>query len=285
MSEILRGFVTPVVLGFVVSTMLHVGATQPPTRILRYLENWPFVLKMIVANFVAAPLLMYLVLRFTSFDSAIDAGLIVFSLCAGAPFLIELTRRADHDLALGAFTMMLLMVLTVAVAPIVLPFLLEGVRVDSWAVARALLLQMLLPIGVGMLASQLAPSATRRVEPVLAKVSRGAMYAVIVVTLLAYWPSARAIFGTGAILAALGFVAGAFGIGYLAGWGADHLEDIGALGTAQRNTGAGFVIATQNFDDPDVLVIMTIASTFGMVLLLLVAGLLTRDNAPRIVNV
>src|SRR3712207_8651791 len=45
--------------------------------------------------------------------------------------------------------------------------------------------------------------------------------------------------GTGAILVGLAFVAAAFGIGYLAGVGKDHLEDVGGLGTAQRNTAAG----------------------------------------------
>ena len=50
------------------------------------------------------------------------------------------------------------------------------------------------------------------------------------------------------------------------------------MGTAQRNTAAGLIVATQNFSDPNVLVMMTLASTVGMVLLLAIARAISRDN-------
>ena len=77
------------------------------------------------------PLVMMLILSFTSFDPALEAGLLIFSLCAGAPFLIKLTQTSGHDIALGAATMLLLMVVTVAYAPIVLPLFLSGLNVDA----------------------------------------------------------------------------------------------------------------------------------------------------------
>jgi BASS family bile acid:Na+ symporter len=93
------------------------------------------------------------------------------------------------------------------------------------------------------------------------------------------------IFGTGAILVGLAFVAVAFGIGYFTGRGADHLQDVGGLGTAQRNTAAGLIIATQSFDDPNVLVMLTLANTLGIVMLLLIARALSRDNKVDITPV
>ena len=56
-----------------------------------------------------------------------------------------------HDVALGAAVMMPLMVVTVVYAPIMLPLVLSGISVDAWAVAKSLLLQLLLPIAAGML--------------------------------------------------------------------------------------------------------------------------------------
>jgi bile acid:Na+ symporter, BASS family len=53
---------------------------------------------------------------------------------------------------------------------------------------------------------------------------------------------------------------------------------VGGLGTAQRNTAAGLIIATQNFSDPNVLVMITIANTLGIIMLLLIARVLSRDN-------
>lgn len=280
MFEFFRGLVGVVIPVFVVSTMLNVGLTQKPREILGYLGNWPFVLKMVVANFVLAPLLMVLILRSTSFGPTLQAGLLVFSLGAGAPFLIKLTQTAEHDLALGAATMLLLVVLTAVYVPLVLPALLPGMPVDAGAIAGSLLRRMVAPIVLGMLVAQFASGPAGKVQPWAARLGSVALYGAIVATLVGYFPDMADVFGTGAILAGLGFIAGAFGIGYLAGHGEDHLEDVGGLGTAQRNTAAAMTIATQNFRDPEVLVVITLASTLGIVMLMLVARGLSRDNPP-----
>jgi BASS family bile acid:Na+ symporter len=102
MLEFFRSIVQFIALIFVVSTMLNVGLTQKLSDIIGHLKNYPFALKMLAANFVVAPLLMIAALYFAPFDPALKAGLLIFSLCAGAPFLIKLTQSAEHDMALGA---------------------------------------------------------------------------------------------------------------------------------------------------------------------------------------
>jgi BASS family bile acid:Na+ symporter len=178
--------------------------------------------------------------------------------------------------------MMLLMVVTVVYTPIVLPLVLSGISVDGWAVAKSLFLQLLLPIAAGMLVMQFLPYFARTVQPWVGWAGNIALYVLVGATLIGYFPNMIAIVGTGAILVGLTFVAAAFGIGYLAGTGKDHLEDVGGLGTAQRNTAAGVIIATQNFSDhPNVLVMITLANTLGIVMLLLIAKALSRDNLRR----
>lgn len=278
MFEFLRSAVQFIAPVFVISTMLNVGLTQKLSAIFAYMKNWSFVVKMLAANFVFAPLLMIVALRFAPFDPALKAGLLIFSLGAGAPFLIKLTQTAQHELALGAAVMMFLMVGTVVYMPAVLPLVLSGVTVDALAIAKSLLLQMLLPIGVGLLAAQLLPSLSMKVQPWVGRIGNLAMYAMVLATLVGYFPNLVKIVGTGAFLVALVFVAAAFGVGYLAGWGKDHLEDIGGLGTAQRNTAAGVIVAIQNFKDPNVFVMLTLANVVGIVLLLFLAKKLSRDN-------
>lgn len=137
---------------------------------------------------------------------------------------------------------------------------------------------MLLPIGVGLLAAQLVPSLSKNLQPWVGRIGNLAMYAMVVATLVGYFPNLVKIVGTGAFLVGLVFVAASFGLGYLAGWGKDHLEDIGGLGTAQRNTAAGVIIAIQHFKDPNVFVMLTLANVLGIVCLLLLAKKLSRDN-------
>lgn len=272
-------FIAPV---FVICTMLNVGLTQKPAAIAEHLKNWPFDLKMLAANFIFAPLLMIGALYFAPFSPALKAGLLIFSLGAGAPFLIKLTQTSEHDLALGAAVMMLLMIVTVIYMPLVLPLVLSGVSVSALAIARALLLQMLLPIGVGMLAALVLPDLSKKLQPLVGGLGNLAMYAMVVATLVGYFPNLLQIIGTGAFLVGLGFVAAAFGLGYLAGFGKDHLEDVGGLGTAQRNTAAGVIIAIQNFSDPNVFVMLTLANILGIVMLMILARFLSRDNKVRL---
>jgi BASS family bile acid:Na+ symporter len=272
----LAGFAVPI---FVIATMLNVGLTQKLSAIVAYWQEWPFVLKMLLANFVLAPLVMILATNVLTFDPALEAGLLIFALCAGAPFLIKLTQASEHDMALGAATMLLLMVGTVVYAPLVLPLVLEGVSVDAWAVARSLFLQLLLPIAAGMLLAHFLGRLAKTIQPWVAQLGNSALYVVIGAALIGYLPDMLRIVGTGAILVGILFVLVAFGIGYSMGGGQDRTQDVGGLGTAQRNTAAGMIIATQNFSDPNVFVMLTLANTLGIVLLLLIARRLSRDNA------
>ena len=271
MFEFFRSLVEMVAPVFVMSTMLNVGVTQRLSDITGHLKNYSFVLKMLLANFVLAPLVMIVVLTFTSFDPALRDGLLIFALCAGAPFLIKLTQTAEHNVALGAAVMILLIAATAIYVPIVLPLVMSEIAVDGWAIAKTLLLQLLLPIAVGMLAVQFLPDVAKKMQPWVGLVGNITLYVLVAATLIGYFPNMLSIVGTGAILVGLAFVAAAFGIGYLMGGGKDHLEDVGSLGTAQRNTAAGVIIATQNFDDPNVLVMLTLANVLGIVMLFLIA--------------
>jgi BASS family bile acid:Na+ symporter len=78
-----------------------------------------------------------------------------------------------------------------------------------------------------------------------------------------------ALFGTGAILATLLFLAIALLGGYLLGGPATDTKRVLALGTCQRNLSAAFIIAAGNFaDQPNVLVYLAAAGLVGMVIIL-----------------
>ncbi|HET7583488.1 MAG TPA: bile acid:sodium symporter [Gemmatimonadaceae bacterium] len=278
MFEVCRTIARFAVPVFVIATMLNVGLTQKPSEIVRYLRKWHYVLRMLVANFVVVPLLMIVILSVTSLPPAYRTGLLIFSLGAGAPFLIKLTQLAKHHLALGAAIMMLLVLATIVYMPLVLPLVVNGASGDAGVIARTLLRQMLVPLGVGMLVARLATGPARAVQPWVALLSNIALYVVLVAIVIGYFPNLGGIITSGALAAAMVFILLAFGVGYVAGWGRDHLEDVGALGTAQRNTAAGLIVAAQDFADANVLVVMTVASTASLAILLILARGLGRDH-------
>lgn len=272
----LTGYALPV---FVISTMLNVGLTQKPTAITENLRQWRFLIRMLFANFIIVPALMYSLVNLVGdYSPAQQAGLMIMGVCAGAPFLIKLTQTSENDIALGATVMMVLMVSTVFVAPVLLPVVIQGLEVDAWAIARSLSLQMLLPIAVGMILAQAMASLAGRIQPWVARIGNYALYVVLIATIIGYWPDIQDLFGTGSILGGLVVLLLAFFVGYLFGDGQDHLQDVGGLGTAQRNTAAAMIIAADNFTDTDVFVIVTLVNTLGIVMLLIIARGLSKGS-------
>ena len=63
----------------------------------RALEEHTFHPEMLLANFVLVPLFTIVILNIVSFDPALKAGLLLFGLCAGAPFLIKLTQVSEKQ--------------------------------------------------------------------------------------------------------------------------------------------------------------------------------------------
>src|SRR3954449_12184452 len=148
--EILAKAVPVALLVFVVSSMLAVGLSLTVGQILVPLRNARLVILALVANFALMPLAALLIARVFRLDQPLGVALLLLGGAAGAPFLPKLAGVAKGNLAFAVGLMVLLMVLTVAYMPLVLPLLLEGVSVDPMKIARSLLLLMLLPLGAGL---------------------------------------------------------------------------------------------------------------------------------------
>src|SRR5215472_10513367 len=148
--EFLTKIVPIAMLAFVVSSMLAVGVSLTIAQILAPLRNGRLVLLALIANFVVMPACALVIARLLRLDQPLGIALLLLGAAAGAPFLPKLVGIAKGNLAFAVGLMVLLMVLTVAYMPLVLPLLLEGVSVDPVKIGRSLLLLMLLPLGIGL---------------------------------------------------------------------------------------------------------------------------------------
>lgn len=278
MIEFLQSASGYLVTVFVVTSMLNVGLTQKPARILQHLRNYQFLLAMLVVNIVVVPALMIFALRIVPVTPHYEIGLILFGVAAGAPFLIHLTKTSQRDLALGATVLMVLMFSSVLTMPLLLPFLIEGIEVGARQIIAPMLIQMVLPMIIGMLLLQFLESFTAIIQPWVAKISNITLYALIVAVLVGYGgnlldPQIWVAIAVGLVVLVL-----AFFIGFMMGDGHDQLKDVGGLGTAQRGTASALIVASDAFDDPLILVIITILNTVGVVVLILAAKWLSPDH-------
>ncbi|OBK69615.1 bile acid:sodium symporter family protein [Mycolicibacterium fortuitum] len=264
------------VVFFVVSSTLVVGLSLTVGQIVAPLKNIRLVALSLTANFVLAPLAAFGLWKAFGLDEPLGIGLLLCGLAAGAPFLIKLAEFAKADMAFAVGLMVLLMVVTVGYVPLVLPMFVAGTAVNPARIAVSLVVLMLIPLAAGLALRARGPGIAARFRPVIGKVSTLSMILVVVLTIAAHFNSVLSVFGTFGILAAVVYTMICAGIGWLLGGSA--ARDVLSLGTAQRNAAAAFVVAGQNFDDPKVVVMITVVLIVEFLMLLPFARRLARSR-------
>jgi BASS family bile acid:Na+ symporter len=268
----LQGFLTVVAqisaLLFIVTSMLAMGMSLLMVQILAPLRNVRLVVLALLANFVLAPLLAYVITLVLPLEQSLEIGLIVLATAAGAPFLPKLVQGAKGDVALGVGLMVLLMVVTIIYMPIVLPLLLPGVSVNPWDIAKSLIVLMLIPLAIGLLIRSHAPDVAERWQPVMNKISSVAMLILLVVGLGLSVSSIISLIGSLGILALLVFIIGCFLIGFLLGGRDPSIRSVMGLGTAQRNVSAAILVSAQNFAGTTTLPFVLVAAILLLLILL-----------------
>lgn len=268
LKELLATGSNVAMIGFVVSSMLAMGLSLTLAQILQPLRNYRLVTLALLANFVAMPLIAVALGRLLGLEEPFAVGLLLLGCAAGAPFLPKLAQLSKGDIAFSVGSMVLLMVVTVAYLPVVLPLLLPGVSVDPIQIAKSLVVLMLLPLGIGLAAKSRAADFAQKAKPFLEKLSNISLIVLIVCIVGANISSVLEVFGTMGIFAGLLFIVAGFLVGWLLGGSNAETKRVMALGTSQRNIAAALVVAGQSFTDPKVVVMVVVVAILGMVTLM-----------------
>ena len=265
---------------FVLTSMFNVGLTQKASRLREHLStNRGFLARMLLLNFLVVPSLMIAATTVVDLDPVLEAGLLVFGLCAGAAFLVKLANVSQADVSLATTVLLVLMVGNIIVLPLVLPLILEGMTVDAWAVTQNLVTQMLLPLAIGMILRQFAERFVAAIQPWVARLSNVALYVLIIAMVIGYLPALGQVEVWWAIAVGLVVLLLALFLGWFMGDGKGHLQDVGALGTAQRGVAPAMIVAQANFyETPEVLMIITLVNLFGVVMLIGAAKVMNKNN-------
>jgi len=276
--ELLRKAVPFAVLAFVLSSMLAMGLGLTVRQIAAPLRNYSLVARALLANFVVIPFAAVALGRLLRLDQPLAVGLLLLGTAAGAPFLPKLAQVAKAELGFAVGLMVLLMVVTIGYLPLALPLFLPGVSVNSWAIARSLLLLMLLPLGLALGVNARFPAAAGRAKAVLDRVSSLSLILLTILLIVGNFTNVLAVFGTGGILAGLLLVAAGLGTGWVLGWPARDTREVLGLGTAQRNIAAALVVGGKNFSDPNVVVMVVVVAIVGLVVLMGTARFIGRGS-------
>jgi predicted Na+-dependent transporter len=254
---------------FVLTSMLSMGLSLTVSQILQPLRRTRLVIMALAANFVVVPAAAFALSRIIPLEEDVQIGLLLLGTAAGAPSLPKLAQIAKVNVAFAVGLMTMLMVVTIVYLPIVLPLLLPGVEVDAGQIAVSLIVQMLVPLIVGLLIKARYEGAAQTLQSVMAQIANISLALLLVLMLVVNFRNVLALFGTGAIIATLLFIAISVLAGYFLGSPGTDNKRVLALGTGQRNLAAALLIATANFaEQPNVLVYLAATGLMLMVSLM-----------------
>jgi BASS family bile acid:Na+ symporter len=282
MREGLAQVASVAVLVFAVTSMASVGLSYRLADLVRPLCDARGVLRALVANFVLIPLLAVGIVVVVPLEPPLALGLFLLAGSAGAPFLVKLASAARDDVALGAALLLLLVPATVAFLPLYVPWAmahpslrgLSYVPSSVLALGLPLVSTLVLPLAAGLVTRAVAPRLAAGLAPIGGRASSVVLVVVVASTFGANVTELVEVVTSGAIVAGVLLTLGAFAVGVLVG--RPERRGVLGLGTAQRNVAGALVIASRDFDDPDILVMITATVLAGLALLFPIAWLLAR---------
>lgn len=272
MNDIISSLNGAFTLAFVITSMFGLGLASTVRDLAAPLRNLRLIVSALAINFVLLPGVAWLLTRLVPFDFDLKIGLILMSVVAGAPLAIRATQLARGDVILAGSLVTLQVIVTVCYLPLVLPILIPGIAVDATAVAMPLFLQVLLPLAAGLLMNVRYPDEAEMTRPIMAEIANISL-AIMLVLNLSNIPRVLGLIGTGALAGAVAIILTGLAAGYLLGGPGPQTRRALALGSAQRNYAAAFVLAQDSFAaQPDAFLMLLTASLISMVILIVAAG-------------
>ncbi|SKB03867.1 bile acid:sodium symporter family protein [Aeromicrobium choanae] len=271
MADVLTVITQVGILTFVVAGMAGLGLGLTMQQVLTPLKDPRLVVGALAANFVVVPLVAIVAARALPMDDATSAAIILVGCCAGAPFLPTLAKLAHGSQPLAVGVMVLLMVVTVAFAPVVVPLAVEGATVSAGDIAQSLILFMLVPLGLGLVVRARYAGFAGDVVGGFTQASTVGLAVGIVSGLLVTWREVFASIGSWIFVGTVVVIVAGLVAGWAGGLGRESGDRLVlGLGAAQRNISAALVIAASL--GPDVVVTTLVAALVLPILLIVLAG-------------
>jgi BASS family bile acid:Na+ symporter len=162
--------------------------------------------------------------------------------------------------------MVLLVVVTIVVMPIALPLLVTGISVTFWDIASGLIFLILIPLALSLFVRARYEEAAASAQPYFAQASTFSLLALMVLMVVLNFSNVVDLLGSGGLLAGLILVIVSLAGGYLLGGPGGSNKWVQALGTGQRNIAAAMVVATMNFGNEEIVMIV-VYSLIGLLVM------------------
>lgn len=214
------------------------------------------LLRGIVAVNVVMPLVAAVLIMLFPMSQGIKVGIILMAVAPLAPLVPGKMLKAGSDCSFAVGLYVALMLLAVAIVPLTLAILSRIFPGDAWiapmAIARLVLLSVLLPLVAGAVVGTLAPAFAQRAAPIVQLVANVGLAIFLIPALIVLARPMLALFGDGTILVIVLTVLAGLAAGHLLGGPDPHDRTALALAAATRHPGIAVMIAHANYDSPQI---------------------------------
>ena len=277
----------PLVLIFTVSNLAAMGLQVKMPEVVVALRNKKSLALIFVWGWVLGPALGYLITRVLPLAEPYVIVVLLTSLAPCAPFLQQMVGKARGDMGFAGALIPLVAVGTVVLMPLMAPLLIKGLTISTWALAKPLLLTILLPLMIGAAIRYYAETGATKIFPAVKVIAQLSTLATIVWCLLLYGRGMLNTAGELALRSMTLFMVGMALITYRFGFGLkQNQRSVMALGMGTRNVAAvlAAALAIPNAD-PRIVVMVVMWTLWSVVLAAIAAKIFAKQADDTAVEV
>jgi BASS family bile acid:Na+ symporter len=260
MTEFLNILLKITMVIFMIGNLLDLGLRLNLKEALRGLRDVRFVTLSVLWAFVLCPALAYALTLVIPLTPPYAMGLILLGLAPCAPLLPMMTEKARGDLNYAASFILLASAGTVIYMPIMVPLLVKGLTVSAWAVAKPMLILVVIPLVIGIVIQLRSGATASLIQPFVKKATGIDTLVMLIVVVILFGKGFLSAVGTYAILAHVIFFTVITAASYALGFGMPpRQKSVVSLGICTRNCGAAMApLFVAQGVDPNAIVMVSL---------------------------
>jgi len=282
--QFLETTLNPLILVFTLSNLAAMGLQVKVPDLLAAFQNKKALVLIFVWGWILGPAFGFLITKILPLDEPYVIVVLLTSLAPCAPFLQQMVGKANGDVGFAGALIPLVALGTVVFMPLMAPILIKGLTISAWALAKPLLLTILLPLTIGAAIRHYADQRATRIFPAVKGLALISTLLTVIWCLTLYGKSMLNTAGEFALLAMTIFMVGIAIITYLFGFGLkQNQRSVMSLGMGTRNIAAVFAaaLAIPNAD-PRIMVMVIMWTLWSVVLAAIAARVFLKQSLAEL---
>lgn len=250
-QEFCAAYMTPLVLAFTVLNLFSMGLQVNIITVVKKMSNVKALLLIMIWGWVVGPALGYLIITILPLAEPFAQVVLLTSLAPCAPFLPQMIDKAKGNADFAGVLIPLSAVGTVIFMPLIAPLMISGLTISAMALAKPLVITVLIPLLVGAVIKTYAEKVAIKMFKPFKLLALLSTVLTVVFCLILYTEQMIETAGSFALLSMTLFMVGLGIITYKFGFGMEQAErSVMSLGMGTRNIAAVFagVLAIPNAD-------------------------------------